>query len=182
VSGGGVAVNGGLTVYTGGAYVTVGGLTVLAGGATVAGGITADSGGLVVSVGGLTVAAGGATMTGGLTVDTLTQTSDLRLKRITGAVVNALEDIARLRGVYFSWRGDPREATDSAQTHLGFIAQEVQSVMPFLVSETADGYQGIAYTEMVPLLVEGIKELRQELKAHAVRIRALEQEIARLRR
>ncbi len=41
---------------------------------------------------------------------------------------------------------------------LGFIAQEVEQVIPEVVSENAEGYWGIAYSPIIALLTEAIKD------------------------
>ena len=46
----------------------------------------------------------------------------------------------------------------------GFIAQEIQEVIPEVVSEDKNGYLGVNYSGVVPYLVEAIKELKEEIK------------------
>lgn len=47
--------------------------------------------------------------------------------------------------------------------HYGFIAQELQEIYPDLVVENEDGYLGINYLEIIPLLVRSIQELKAEV-------------------
>ena len=49
------------------------------------------------------------------------------------------------------------------QLHYGLIAQELQEIYPDLVIEGQDGYLGVNYVELVPILIRSIQELKQEL-------------------
>lgn len=49
------------------------------------------------------------------------------------------------------------------KTHYGFLAQEVQQVYPDLVYENTDGYLSVNYVELVPILMQAIKELKAEV-------------------
>jgi hypothetical protein len=87
-----------------------------------------------------------------------TSTSDGRLKDDVQTLQNSLEKILQLRGVSFAWRGAPE-----AGKHIGFIAQEVEEVIPEIVfTNEIDGYKGINYAEVAAVLVEAIKELKTE--------------------
>jgi hypothetical protein len=63
----------------------------------------------------------------------------------------------------YMWEGDEPTYT---HTHFGFIAQEIQELFPNLVYEGAvgDDYLSVSYTEIVPVLVRAIQELKAELK------------------
>jgi hypothetical protein len=92
------------------------------------------------------------TATGVLT----TNTSDGRLKHNIQTLTNALDKIKQLRGVSYDWiDGD-------GPTRIGFIAQEVESVVPeltFINNNSPEKYMGVHYENTVALLVEAIKEL-----------------------
>ena len=47
---------------------------------------------------------------------------------------------------------------------VGVIAQEVQKVIPEIVVERTNGYLGVDYKRLIPLLTESIKELKQEVE------------------
>jgi len=78
--------------------------------------------------------------------------SDRRFKRDITQLNSALDKILRLRGVHFKW-------ATSDQVSVGFIAQEVQEVIPEVVKQDARGYLSVDYGKIVPYLVEAIKEL-----------------------
>jgi len=77
--------------------------------------------------------------------------SDERLKENISTIEDALEKVNKLRGVEFDWK-------DTGIHSLGFIAQEVEKVLPDLVKEH-DGIKSLAYGNMASLLLEAIKEL-----------------------
>ncbi|MBP3788670.1 MAG: T9SS type A sorting domain-containing protein [Prevotella sp.] len=56
------------------------------------------------------------------------------------------------------------QAKDAQRLHYGVSAQELQKIFPDLVREGQDGYLTVNYTEMVPLLLHCIKELKQEVE------------------
>jgi hypothetical protein len=84
--------------------------------------------------------------------------SDARLKQNVKLLTNSLNIINNLRGVSFEFT----EASNMGPgTRYGFIAQEVQRVIPDIVRNRAksDGMLNLNYNEIVPILVEAIKEL-----------------------
>ena len=56
-----------------------------------------------------------------------------------------------------------QEKQDAERRHYGVSAQELQNIFPDLVCEGQDGYLIVSYTEMVPILLRCIQELKQEL-------------------
>ena len=85
--------------------------------------------------------------------------SDLRYKKNIRAVANALDKITGLQGVNFDWRQDefPNLNFDDGE-QIGFIAQEIKEILPEVVSRDSEGYYAVAYSGVVPVLVEAIKE------------------------
>jgi len=104
-------------------------------------------------------------MSGNLTLaGQVTANSDIKLKENIFTIENALDKVLNLRGVEF-------DRIDSGEHHMGVIAQEVEEVIPFLVREDNTGTKSVAYSNMVGLLIEAIKEqqvqineLRDEIK------------------
>jgi hypothetical protein len=91
---------------------------------------------------------------GGNVVD---QASDRKLKENIKTIDNALDKVLKLRGVSYQWK-DKQKGGDAVR--LGFIAQEVEDVVPELAYYNPNGdYMGVHYKETVALLVEAIKEL-----------------------
>ncbi|MES2649624.1 MAG: tail fiber domain-containing protein [Bacteroidota bacterium] len=99
---------------------------------------------------------GNATLTG-----TLTQNSDERFKQDINLIDNALEKVMQLNGYEYYWK--PELQKDSAM-QIGLIAQNVEKVLPQLVVTDKEGSKSVAYQNMVPVLIEAIKELQQQVE------------------
>jgi hypothetical protein len=84
-------------------------------------------------------------------------TSDKRHKNNIQTISNAVLKVKQLNGVTWEWNDDVNEVTKSTPK-TGLIAQEVQSVLPQVVTERNDGFLALDYSKMVGLLVEAIKE------------------------
>lgn len=84
--------------------------------------------------------------------------SDRRLKSNIERIDDALSKVMRIGGyTYMRKGGDARET--------GVIAQEVQDVLPEAVfTAENDGMLGVAYGNLVGLLIEAIKELAEEVQ------------------
>jgi hypothetical protein len=95
---------------------------------------------------------------------TLTQSSDVRFKENVQNIRNPLDSILNLRGVTYNWKSELNQDT---RPQIGFIAQEVEQVLPELVSTDKDGYKSVSYTNAVPVLVEAIKEQQKQIEAQA---------------
>ena len=46
---------------------------------------------------------------------------------------------------------------------IGVIAQEIEAVLPEIVTTRDNGYMAVKYEKIVPLLIQAIKELQQEI-------------------
>jgi hypothetical protein len=103
--------------------------------------------------------------------------SDARLKKDVQPINDALAIVGALRGVTFNWDQtvDPAMKLDD-RNHVGFIAQEVEAVLPQAVSTATDARQtkSVAYNEVIPVLTEAIKQLKAENDALKARLDALE--------
>jgi len=92
--------------------------------------------------------------------------SDGRFKQDIQLLTNALSMVLHMRGVSYAWRqAEFPQWNFSAGRQVGFIAQELAPVLPEAVSTAPDGVQSIAYTTVVPVLVEAIKEQQQQYAA-----------------
>jgi hypothetical protein len=88
------------------------------------------------------------------------------LSRFVATLDNALNRVLALRGVSFKWDQDafPRLNLPAGR-QIGFLAQEVEQVLPELVSTDQDGYKSVAYANVVPVLVVAIKQQQKQLDA-----------------
>jgi hypothetical protein len=89
--------------------------------------------------------------------------SDKRLKENIHPIENALEKVSQLNGVTFDWK-EKEDAILEIKEDIGFIAQDVQKVVPELVRENEDGKLSLRDKGIVPILVEAIKELKAEIE------------------
>lgn len=83
--------------------------------------------------------------------DALLSNSDERLKENIYPIDNALSRVGQIEGVYFNWKNKEGK-------QVGVIAQQVQKVLPEVVSEDKDSYLSVDYSKIVPLLIEAINE------------------------
>ena len=89
--------------------------------------------------------------------------SDERLKNRVGNLDNALDKVCSLDGFLYTWN-DKAESLDKETVQVGVSAQQVQEVLPEAVNENDNGYLGVKYDKLVPLLIESIKELKAEIE------------------
>lgn len=101
---------------------------------------------------------GNVSVTGSITATgDITAFSDKRFKSNIKSVENALEKILLLEGVTYNTIFDE-------EIHSGLIAQNVEKIIPEVVKENENGYKSVAYGNIVPYLIEAIKELKEEIK------------------
>jgi hypothetical protein len=95
--------------------------------------------------------------------------SDSRLKENITDIQGALASLDKIRGVEYDWTEEylaSKGGEDNAFTRkhdVGVIAQELQEVLPEAVLERSDGFMGVRYEKIVPLLLQAVKELKSEL-------------------
>jgi hypothetical protein len=102
----------------------------------------------------------GVYLNGG-TATSWTAVSDERRKDIIEPITNAVAKVSTLRAVIGKYK-----AEEEGSRHPFLIAQDVLAVLPEAVSENEDKegtVLGISYTEIIPLLVAAIKELKTEI-------------------
>ena len=108
----------------------------------------------------------------------LSNTSDYRLKEnVRSLSESPLEAFRKMNVVEFNYKQREMGTDEDGNVHLlyekdspvlthkhyGLIAQELQKIYPDLVYEGTDGYYSVAYTEMVPLLIQAVQELSAKL-------------------
>lgn len=105
-----------------------------------------------------TVASGPATIDIGVDANgnVVNTASDISLKENVVTIDSALDKVKLLRGVYFDWIDKNSGGNDRK---IGFIAQEVEKIVPELVYTHSNGVKVVHYKDVVALLTEAIKEL-----------------------
>jgi hypothetical protein len=98
-------------------------------------------------------------------------TSDLRLKTNIQPLPNSLELIMKLNPVHYA-KKNSIESTDYSKTENGFIAQELQKVLPYLVNEGTDKDKilSVDYNSIIPVLTKGIQEQQLLINAQQKQI------------
>ncbi|MCX6334761.1 MAG: tail fiber domain-containing protein [Bacteroidia bacterium] len=102
--------------------------------------------------------------------------SDANLKTSFTKPNNSLKMIEEINGYYFYWN----TGSDKAR-QFGFSAQEVEKVLPEIVSKGDDGLLSLDYGKVTPLLVEAIKEQQQIIEKQQAQIDKQQQEINNLK-
>jgi hypothetical protein len=113
------------------------------------------------------------------TSTSITGISDARLKENVVSINNGLETIGQLNPVVYNFKNLPI-CDDGSIEHYGFLAQEVQTVLPTLVSESLneadDGtkYLNLKMGDMLPILCSAIKEQQAMIEELKAKVAALE--------
>ena len=95
---------------------------------------------------------------GTVTAASFVEQSSIAYKENVNPIENALEVIGKLTGVLY----DRKDKTAVQQP--GFIAEDVNKVLPNVVSKKDDGtVEGIQYTKIIAYLVECVKDLKSEI-------------------
>ena len=90
-------------------------------------------------------------------------TSDISLKTNIRNIESSLEKVSQLQGVHYN-RIDPETKEINPANRIGFIAQQIEPIVPEVVSTRPDGVKTVAYDDITALLVEAIKELKLEIE------------------
>jgi len=119
--------------------------------------------------------------TGACVYGTLGQSSDCRIKKNFAPIINALSIVNCLCGQCF-------ELCDTGEQTLGLVAQDVENVLPRVVSQGTidedneeemakygieDGMYGLNYNGFIPVLIEGMKEQQKQINALKAEIEIL---------
>ena len=87
--------------------------------------------------------------------------SDERLKDNIQPISEPLWRVNQIGGYTFDWN----DKQDTFEGHdVGVVAQEIHKVLPEVVAERDNGYLGVKYEKIVPLLIESIKELNKKIE------------------
>ena len=90
--------------------------------------------------------------------------SDERLKTITGAYTNALDDLEQINPIKFTWSSDTENTPQ-----VGVTAQSVQAVVPeavgtFTQDDDDTEYLSVRYTELIPIMIAALKEAKTKIE------------------
>lgn len=96
------------------------------------------------------------TVNGKITANQIRNNSDISLKKDIQQIENALHTLCNMNGKKYKLKS-------TNETHYGFIAQDMRNVCPDIVHDE-NGTLNIAYTEIIPLIVESIKQLTNKIE------------------
>jgi len=109
--------------------------------------------------------------------------SDVRWKKKVTPIGSALEKVLALRGVTYNWRKDEFPAMNfDTLKHVGFIAQEVEKIMPELVTTQTNGFKGLEYNGFVALLANAMQELYAKVQNQGQQLSKVQEENTQLRK
>lgn len=112
-----------------------------------------------------------------------TCSSDLRWKKGIRPLERALDKVVQMRGVSYDWRTQEFPDRDfSEDRQIGVIAQEVEQIYPELIKTDNEGFKSMDYMSLTAVLLESIKELKEEKDVLAKEVAALKKNNANLTR
>ena len=85
--------------------------------------------------------------------------SDIRLKENIQPIQNALEKVESISGNTYDWKEGYDEVHSHKGNDVGVIAQEIEQILPQIVTNRDNGFKAVQYEKIIPLLIEAIKEL-----------------------
>jgi trimeric autotransporter adhesin len=93
-------------------------------------------------------------------------TSDINLKENLKPIANALYKLDNIQGYTFDWKQDEKLVSQHGFTgrDIGVIAQEIEEILPEVVTTRDSGYKAVKYEKIVPFLIQCIKELKDEIE------------------
>jgi hypothetical protein len=114
---------------------------------------------------GAVIVTGGVGISGALNVggDVVAYaSSDERLKNNIELISNPIEKVQSLKGVTWDWNENADELQQSLP-NVGVIAQDVEKILPQLVTDRDNGFKGVDYAKLTGLLIEAIKEQQKQI-------------------
>ncbi|MBL4648872.1 MAG: tail fiber domain-containing protein [Aureispira sp.] len=115
--------------------------------------------------------------------------SDKRLKQNINTLNYGLETLMQLNPVSYEWNPaaytkltSQKELSKNFQgTQVGFIAQEVEALIPEVVKEVKDGYKSLEYHNLTAVIVQAVKEQQTIIEAQKLAIEELSQQVEQLK-
>lgn len=105
-------------------------------------------------------------------------TSDKKFKKEIKGIDSALNKIIKIEGVSYKWKRDEFEGRKFSEgTHFGVIGQDIEKILPEIVKENSKGEKSVAYTEIIPILVEAMKEQQRTIAELSGKVNKLESEM-----
>lgn len=106
--------------------------------------------------------------------------TDSSLIRNRSSIPSALEKVTQLEGIRFS-SGEGMGNQSPNGYHMGLVAQEVEQVVPEAVRTMPDSLLAVSYEELVPLLVEAIKEQQSQISELRMALHGQQEDINKVK-
>ena len=112
---------------------------------------------------------------------TLTESSDIRLKKNIANISNATETINKLSPKRYRKKTKLTSEEYSIE-EMGFIAQDIEKILPFLVTKgnSVDEILSLDYTSFIALLTKGFQEQSAKMEAQTTKLNQLEERLKRI--
>ncbi len=93
-------------------------------------------------------------------------TSDNRLKKDVSALTNSMDIINKLKPVTYNYKSDEFPLLGLEKSfQYGFLAQDVEKILPSHVKEGGSGYKGVNYIMLIPILTKALQETNAQMTA-----------------
>lgn len=119
-------------------------------------------------------------VSGTITAGTCCSSSDIRQKTRIMRMDDALNKVLALDGINFYWRNPAAFGDQGYSMQTGFIAQEVEKVLPEFVFTGDDGYKKIKTNGFDALLVEAVKEQQKQISELESEVEMIKAELCRM--
>ncbi len=111
-----------------------------------------------------------------------TYVSDERFKQNITAIQSPLQKLLQINGVEYEMKAGTFQKNNFQKgRQIGLLAQNVEKVIPEAVNEM-DGYKGVDYAKLVPLLIESIKEQQKQIVNYQEKIDSIQIQLDELKR
>jgi hypothetical protein len=112
----------------------------------------------------LNVSGGNMNVSGTVTANGTVLTSDSRWKKNVTPVMDGLSKVMALQGVTYDWKtAEYPNMGFTNDRQIGFIAQDVEPIIPEVVHTDASGYKGISYDKLTAVIVGAIQQQQGEI-------------------
>ncbi len=110
-----------------------------------------------------------------------TQVSDIKFKTDIKSIDSPLNKILNIKGVSYNWKKEEYKDKGFADgRHYGVIGQEVEKILPEVVKESLNGEKSVSYTELIPVLIEAMKEQQKIIETQQKEMEALKTKVQKL--
>jgi len=115
--------------------------------------------------------------------ESLSQYSDNRFKQNIQPIAQGLDKILQLKAVSYDWKKNVEgfKFTDQSR-QIGFLAQELENVIPEIVSTDSKGFKSVDYSKLTVVLAEAIKEQQSQILQQSLLIKKMGEEIEVLKK